>query len=88
MVRCTRVEPFKARMECVEAREKEVIISVIENFICDAVGVDPENEDVLNKSIETVIEEFAKIISEVAKKLPGTRFAMICPIQRPRDKWY
>jgi hypothetical protein len=75
-------------MACVEAKEKEVIISVIENFICDAVGGDPENEDVLNKSIETVIEEFAKIISEAAKKLPDTRFAIICPIQRPRDKWY
>jgi hypothetical protein len=51
MFRYTRFEPFKAIIACIEAKEKEVVISVIENFICDAVGSDSENEEILNDSI-------------------------------------
>ena len=87
-VRCTRFLPFKARIACIEAKEKEIVISVIENFICDEVGNDPENEDILNESIEKVIKEFVEVIDESAKKFPDTKFVLTCPIQRPRDKWY
>ena len=87
-IRCTRFEPFKARMACIEAEEKEVAISVIENFICDAVGRDPENEDALNNAIEKTVKEFVEVIKESADKLPETKFVLACPIQRPRDKWF
>ena len=87
-VRCTRFEPFKARMACIEAKEKEIVISVIENFVCDAVGSDPENEDILNNSIEKILKDFVEVIRESADKLPETKFVLACPIQRPRDKWY
>ena len=84
-VRCTRFEPFKARIACIEAKEKEIAISVIKNFICDAVGSDPENENVLNDSIERIIKEFVEVINDSADKLPDTKFVMACSIQRPRD---
>ena len=61
---------------------------MIENFICDAVGSDPENENVLNDSIERIIKEFVEVINDSADKLPDTKFVMACPIQRPRDAWY
>ena len=37
MMRCTRLEVFKAKMDALEVDDKEIVISVIENFICDAV---------------------------------------------------
>ena len=88
MKRSVRIEPFKARMACIGVEEKEVVISVIENFICDAVGIDPENEDTLNESIEKVIDEFVEIVGLAAKKFPDSRFSVVKPIQRPRDNWY
>ena len=38
MIKCCREEVFKVRMEDLVSEVKEVIISVIENFITDAVG--------------------------------------------------
>jgi hypothetical protein len=52
MMRSVRFEPFKARMTCMEEREKEVVISEIENYICDEVGSNPENETAVNESIK------------------------------------
>ena len=38
MSKCCTTESFRARMESLEEKEKEVIVSVIENLFCDAVG--------------------------------------------------
>ena len=35
--RCTKIEGFKALMNELVENDKKVIISVIENFVCDAV---------------------------------------------------
>ena len=35
--RCTKIEGFKALMTELVENDKKVIISVIENFVCDAV---------------------------------------------------
>ena len=88
MVKCTKFEPFAARMACIEVGNKEVVVSVIENFLCDAVGSDPEDEDTLNQTIEKVIDDFVNVIGMSAKALPKTKFGIVKPIQRPRDKWY
>jgi hypothetical protein len=83
-----KFEPFKAKMACIETENKEVIISVIENFLCDAVGSDPEDEDSLNEVIEKVIDEYAGVICKAAVTYPQTKFVIVKPILRPRDKWY
>ena len=88
VMKCTKIEPFKARMACLESCNTEVVISVIENFLCDAVGSDPEDEDTLNQTIESVIDNFVEIVGKTARAFPKTRFGIVKPIQRPRDKWY
>jgi hypothetical protein len=60
MVRTVRLKPFKARVACMEEREKEVMISAIENFICDKVGSDPDKKNPLNENIEKVHRDFTK----------------------------
>ena len=87
-VKCSKFEPFKARMACMEVGNKDVVVSVIENFLCDAVGSDPEDEDTLNQIIEEVINKFVEVIGTTAIALPGTKFGIVKPIQRPRDRWY
>ena len=54
MSKCCTPETFRVRMEVLEEKNKEIIISVIENFFSDVVGdirddklVDTKNKDVM-----------------------------------------
>ena len=87
MSKCCTVETFKVRMEELEERNKEVIISVIENFFCNAVG-DIQEEKRIDEKIEEVIEDFLMVVKVTAERLGGSRFALSQPIRRPRDLWY
>jgi hypothetical protein len=44
MVTCVNIETYRARMECIDPKEKLVVISVIENFLADAVNSIPDTE--------------------------------------------
>jgi hypothetical protein len=86
-MKCTAIEVFKAKMDGLEKEDKEVVISVIENFICDAVkGV--TDETVANGLCEKVIKEFLKIVHETSKKLTESKFALAHPLLRPGNLWY
>ena len=88
MAKCTRIEVFKALMDDIKD-EKEVIIAVIENFICDAVRAVPEHsEDLIDGAIDSTIKEFMYYVENTATKNPMTRFALAQPILRPRHSWY
>ena len=88
LIKCTKVEVFKAVMDEVKA-EKEVIIAIIENFLCDSVkNILAPTSDLIDGAIEATIKDFLGIVSSTAKRLPGTRFALAQPILRPRDEWY
>ena len=87
LAKCCNIESFKARMDSLEEEEKEVIVSVIENFFCDAVG-DLNDEKQIDAKIEEVMTEFLKVIKVAAVRLNGSKFAISQPIRRPRDKWY
>ena len=41
MVKSTKFEHFKVKMDGLEKGKKQVVVLVIENFLCDAVGSDP-----------------------------------------------
>ena len=87
MVNCTAMEVFKVKMEELEKVNKEVVISVVENFICDAVkGV--TDDAVTNGLCKKSIKDFLKIVHETANRLPESRFALAHPILRPGNVWY
>jgi hypothetical protein len=87
MVNCTSLEVFKAKMDNLIAKNKEVFISVIKNFICDAVrGV--ADKRVVNGLCEKAIKDYLKTVHENEKWLPGSKFALAQPIFRPGEKWY
>ena len=87
MVNCTRAELFKVKMAELGPEDKEVVISVIENFVCDAVkGV--VDEMVAKGMYENVLKEFMGTVKEAAVRLPESRFALAQPILRPGDNWY
>ena len=68
MAKCTRIEVFKAMMDDIKD-EKEVIIAVIENFICDAVRAVPEHSEVLiDGAIDSSIKEFMYYVGNTATK--------------------
>ncbi len=87
MMKCTAIEVFKAKMDGLEREDKEVVISVIENFICEAVkGVTDESE--ANKRCEKVIKEYLEIVHETSKRLKESKFALAQPLLRPGNLWY
>ena len=87
MAKCCTMETFKVKMDSLEEEEKEVIVSVIENFFCDAVG-ETKDGKVIDETIEEVTQEFLKVIKIAAERLVNSKFALSLPIRRPRDKWY
>ena len=48
--KCTRFESFKVGMDELEESDKKVLITVIENFVCDAVKA-LEGEDKVRKTL-------------------------------------
>ena len=87
MVKCTKIEIYKAKMDALEVFDKEIIISVIENFICDAVR-DVADDLVANGMCEQAIKAFMTSLKEAADRLPETRFALVRPMSRPGNLWY
>ena len=87
MSKCCTIESFKVRMEELEEVNKEIIISVIENFFCDAVG-ENRDEKVIDEKIEEVMVDFLMVVKVTAERLGGSRFALGQPIRRPRNTWY
>ena len=72
MVKCTNLEVFKARMATLESTDKEVIISVVENLICDAVIGTLDDEKEFNEKLEKSIKEYMKVVQDCATKFLGS----------------
>ncbi len=96
MVKCVNMATYKARMCCIDTKEKFIIISTIENFIADAIkgkgnltdefGV--VNKEGFNETLKDTLNTFFRSINEAAEKFPDTKFSVITPIQRPIHQWY
>jgi hypothetical protein len=81
MIKPTKFKTFKARMAHLEVEKMEVVMSVMENFSCNAVGSDQEDEDSLNEVMGRVINEFLTEVKNDAEKYPRTKFVVVKPIQ-------
>jgi hypothetical protein len=86
MVNCTNQAVWNVAIDEIKMEKGAVIISVIENLICDAlVGVkDPE---IRKMTIEDVVESFMAQIKKCAHEKPGVKFAIAMPMMRPKHKW-
>ena len=87
--KCVRVEEFRVRMENVSPLNNldSVTVSVIENFLCDAIGSDPDRET-FDKKVEEVCKDFCETVTRCAKRSPNTLFLVVKPINRPKHKWF
>ena len=85
MVKCTQMSGFSAYMSNLDAGSKCVVVSVVENFIVDAVGADViEPEDAIDKCIA----DFLTIVQTSVVKHPKTKFGVVMPLNRPAVSWY
>ena len=85
--KCTQMSAFKVRMEELEETDEKILISVIENFICDKVGQEQVKEQIETK-IDEALKEFVEVLGETVKRLPKSRFVVIEPMARPAVQWY
>ena len=74
-------------MEELDDGDNEVMISVIENFICDEV--DGEKEDKrIDEKVKKAIDTFLRVVQVTSERLKKSKFAVCLPILRPRVNWY
>jgi hypothetical protein len=85
LVKCTQATGFKVYVDNIDSSRKSVLVSVIENFIVDAVGADVIKPEAL---IDEAIKDYLSTILTAAVRLPGTRFGLVMPLQRPAVAWY
>ena len=87
MVNCTSKEVFMAALDNIGDGKGEVIISVLENILCDSVKeiTDPEGMDAV---LEGAIKEYLTLIKGAAAKRPEVKFALAQPSLRPLHKWF
>ena len=82
MVKCTKKEVFKTALDNLKEGGGEIIISVLENFLCDEVkGItDPS---AMNDALEKMIKEYLALVRDVAEKRPDVKFALTQITLRP-----
>jgi hypothetical protein len=69
--------------------KKEIIITVIKNFVCDAVkGIWDPTQDLIDNSIDRAVKDFMDDMIRVASRLLAVMFALAQPIPRPIYDWY
>jgi hypothetical protein len=76
---------YTAYMGGLVADNKNVIISVIENFVVDAVGTDIKKPE---EAIDSCIKEFLGTTLNAAVRFPNTKFGIVMPLMRPALPWY
>jgi hypothetical protein len=72
-------------MEDFTVSEKNLVLSVIENFVSSKVRSNP---DVVTEMIEEASREFLEVLQSTAARLPDSNFAVVMPLQRPALSWY
>ena len=87
MKNCTRIKPFKVLMDALVVDDRYVIISVVENFVCEAVGDAVVKEDI-ERLVTDVLNEFVEVIRITTERLPRSKFSIVEPMSRPGVKWY
>ena len=87
MRKCTKLESFGVQMAELEETDEHVLLTVVENFVCDSVkGSSGENK--IKDGVAKALTHFIEIVKEAATRLPGTKFAVVEPTSRPAWDWY
>jgi hypothetical protein len=87
MIGCTNLEVWSATVDDIRMEKGEVIISIIENLICDDV-VEVEDPEARRIIIEDVVKSFLEQVRKCAFENPGVKFALVQPMMRPKHQWY
>ena len=87
MQKCTTMDVFRVRMSELDEDDRGIIISVIENFVCEMVGEAKEEKEI-EARVMKALEEFIEVLNETATKLKNSKFVVVEPMKRPGVKWY
>jgi len=85
MLKCTQMTGYVAYMGGLVEANKNVLISVIENFVVDAVGTSGAKPEA---KIDACIKDFLSATLDAAVRFPDSKFAIVMPLLRPAVPWY
>ena len=87
VVNCTNKEVFVAALDNIKTGKGELIISVLENFLCDVVkGL--SNPEEMNAALDETIKEYLTMVKVVAEKRPEVKIALAQLTLKPRHQWF
>jgi hypothetical protein len=86
-VNCTSREVFLVALDNIGSGNGEVIIGVLENFLCNSVK-DMQDPEEMNTALEKTINDYLETVKYAAIKMPNIKFALAQPTLRPAYKWY
>ena len=78
MVNCTSREVFLVALDNIGSGNGEVIIAVLENFLCNSVK-DMQDPEEMNTALEKTINNYLETIKNAAIKMPNIKFALAQP---------
>ena len=78
MLNCSSKEVFAVALSNIRVGKGEVIIAVVENFLCETVQniTDPEG---MSKAMEKDIKEYREMVKTAKIKRPDIKFALAQP---------
>ena len=87
LMKCTTMDSFAALMAEIEEGANNVIVSVIENIVVDAVEA-TKTEEERTVSIKDAIKKVTEVIERTSTRLPGSKFCIVMPLKRPAISWF
>ena len=85
MHKCTQMEGYVAYLGGLVPDNKTVLISVFENFVINAVGVNVVTPE---RAIDKCIKDYLTVTLDAAMRFPETKFGLVMPLRRPANPWY
>ena len=85
--KCTKLESFKVQMNELEETDGWVLLTVIENFVCDAVN-EASGDNKIKDGVAKALSDFIEMVKATATRLPETKFAIVEPMSRPAVDWW
>jgi hypothetical protein len=87
MVKCTNEEVFMVALCEIRSGKGNVIVSVLENILCESVSK-IDNLEAINTALENLILEYLELVKTAANKMPDIKFTLAQPTLRPAQQWF
>ena len=82
-LQCGRLQLFEESLRSIRKESNVCIVSCVTNFLTSS-----EEEPMVSRRIEPILEEFCSVLSDACASMPGVSFLVAPPMYRKSPVWY